>query len=122
MLRKIASSPLLRKVLLPVVVAGFLALGLVAGERDASAQVVGVEVVPGAPAYGYVWAPGYWGYRAGYGRYWYGGRWAHPAYRAPAWRGGYARGGFAHGGFGRGGIGRGGFGHGGGGRGGGHRR
>jgi hypothetical protein len=91
--------PLFRRLLLPVTVAGALAVGLFAAEKDASAQVVvgvrpmapRVEVVaPGmaAPAYGYGW-----GYGPAYRQGWYGRGWGHPGY---AWGGG--RGGWGHGG------------------------
>ena len=118
MLTNLKAPSFLRRLLLPAAVAGALAFGMVAGESKASAQEVGVEVVPPSPGYGYAWAPGYWGYRAGYGRTWYGGRWNHPGY-AGGWghRGGY--GGYGgHAGYGGHGY-RGGGGHGGGGRGGG---
>ena len=73
----------LRRLLLPAAAAAAITLGLVAGERDASAQVAGVEIVPASPGYGYAWAqPGYWGYRPGYGRTWYGGGWRASGLRA----------------------------------------
>ncbi len=72
-----------------------------------------VEVVP-VPRAGYVWAPGYWGYRNGHhvwlkghwererqGRYWHPGHWVERegrwAFVEPGWRGerfayGYGRG------------------------------
>jgi hypothetical protein len=62
-----------------------------------------VEVVP-APRVGYVWAPGYWGWRGGH-HVWIAGTWQHErkgyVYTHPAWvqrdgawhlnRGGWAR-------------------------------
>jgi hypothetical protein len=118
MMTNLKVPSLLRRLLLPAAVAGALAFGLVATERTASAQEVGVEVVPPSPGVGFAWAPGYWGYRAGYGRYWYPGRWNRPAagwgHRGgwgghPGYAHGYGHGGYAHG-----------YGHGGG-HGGGHR-
>ncbi|HEY3821440.1 MAG TPA: hypothetical protein VGL81_29940 [Polyangiaceae bacterium] len=123
MLTHLKAPSFLRRLLLPAAVAGALAFGMVAGESTASAQEVGVEVVPPSPGVGFAWAPGYWGYRAGYGRYWYGGRWARPGYAA-GWghRGGWGGHGYAgHAYGGRGGYhggGHGGGGHGGGGHGG----
>jgi hypothetical protein len=112
-------SSFLRRLLLPAAVVGALAFGTVASERTAAAQEVGVEVVPVSPGYGYTWAPGYWGYGAGYSRAWYGGRWSRPGYGyGGAHRSGWGHGGYGHGGRGYGGGGRG---HaGGGGHGGGH--
>jgi hypothetical protein len=97
MLTNLKVPSFLRRLLLPAAVAGALALGMVADERDASAQQVGVEVIPPSPGVGFAWAPGYWGYRAGYGRYWYGGRWARPAVGRGWGRGGWGRGGVARG-------------------------
>ena len=117
-------SPFLRRLLLPAVAVGALALATVASERTAAAQEVGGEVVPVSPGYGYTWAPGYWGYGPGYGRTWYGGRWAYPGYGYGRGYGGAHRGGaWGHGGYGHGGHGYGGGGRGhagGGGHGGGH--
>jgi hypothetical protein len=109
MMTNLKAPSFLRRLLLPAAVAGALAFGLVATERTASAQEVGVEVVPPSPGIGFAWAPGYWGYRAGYGRYWYPGRWNRGGYAAgwgrrggwgghPGYAHGYGHGGYAHGG------------------------
>jgi hypothetical protein len=116
MLTNLKAPSFLRRLLLPVAVAGALAFGMVAGESKASAQEYGVEVVPPSPGYGFAWAPGYWANRPGYGRTWYGGRWNRGGYA----HGGYGHGAYGHGGYGHGGYGRGGFGRGG--HGGGHHR
>jgi hypothetical protein len=118
MLTNLKAPSFLRRLLLPVAVAGALALGMVGGEKKASAQEIGVEVVPPSPGYGYAWAPGYWGYRPGFGRTWYGGRWNHPGY-GRGWGGGHA--GYGHAGYGHAGYGHGGYGRGGHGGGHGHR-
>jgi hypothetical protein len=85
-----------RRALLPVAGVFALATVVLAGEREAKAQVievappaVQVEVVPAAPAVEYVWTPGYWGWRPGRGHVWVAGRYvvARPGYAwfAPHW-------------------------------------
>jgi hypothetical protein len=117
--------------LAPLAAAGLVMTGVAGGERTASAQVVmvappapRVELVSVAPSHNHFWAPGYWGYRQGYGHEWRPGSWqaSRPGYAwsQPGWSrggGGYT---FNHGGWGRstgghGGWGRSGGGHGGGG-------
>jgi hypothetical protein len=95
-------SSVLRRLLLPALVAGTVAIGVLASERDASAQAVEVGIAPPS-GYGYVWAPGYWGYRPGYGRSWYGGRWERRGYgREWDHHRGWDHGGHGHGGWGHG--------------------
>jgi hypothetical protein len=76
MLNHIKSTSLLRRLLLAVAVAGAVTFGTIAGERDASAQVVAVEVVPPYPVVTFGSAPTYWDYDYRYWRpypYRYGG-------------------------------------------------
>jgi hypothetical protein len=99
--------------LAPLAAAGLVMTGVAGGERTASAQEVvmvappapRVELVTVAPSPNHFWAPGYWGYRHGYGHQWYPGTWQ--AYRPgytwtqPGWGrggGGYV---FRGGGWGR---------------------
>jgi hypothetical protein len=90
------TSSVLRRFLLPALVAGTVALGVLANERDASAQVVEVGIAPPIP-YGYVWVPGYWGYRPAYGSWRYGGRWEHRGYGGWGHHRGWDHGGRGHG-------------------------
>ena len=97
--------PFLRRLLLPATVAGALAVGVFAGEKTASAQVV-VGVRPMAPRVE-VYGPrvGYgtgWGYGPAYRPGWYGRGWGHPGYAWEGRRGGYGRGGGHRGGGGHG--------------------
>lgn len=89
------AASLVRRIAVPAAAAATVIGALLLAEPCASAQVVveappapRVEIVPPAPAAGYIWAPGYWGWRGrGYG--WYGGRWhiGRPGYAwaAPHW-------------------------------------
>ena len=111
-------KPMLR-FLAPLAAAGLVMTGVAGGERTASAQVVmvappapRVELVSVAPSRNHFWAPGYWGYRHGYGHEWYPGSWQvyRPGYAwsQPGWNRGGGGGGF--GGFGGGDFGGGGAG------------
>jgi hypothetical protein len=133
-------QPLVR-FLVPLAAAGLVITGVAGGERTASAQEEIVSIAPPAPRVELVssrpsphhfWAPGYWGYRHGYGHEWNPGVWQpyRPGYSwsQPGWSrggGGYVfnRGGWSHGGGGGWSHGGGGGYHGGGGfhGGGGHR-
>jgi uncharacterized membrane protein YgcG len=47
-----------------------------------------VYVQPVAPAYGYIWTPGYWAYGPN-GYYWVDGAWVEPPYEGALWTPGY---------------------------------
>jgi len=47
-----------------------------------------VYVQPVAPAYGYIWTPGYWAYGPD-GYYWVDGAWVEPPYEGALWTPGY---------------------------------
>jgi hypothetical protein len=81
---------LLRRLLIPLGIAGVLAAGTLAYERAASAQQY-VEAIPARPGEGYAWTPGYWGYVPHYGRHWHAGRWVYRGGHRHGY-GGYARG------------------------------
>jgi len=50
--------------------------------------VIPVYVQPEAPAYGYIWTPGYWAYGPD-GYYWVDGAWVEPPYDGALWTPGY---------------------------------
>jgi hypothetical protein len=84
-----------RRVAVPALLIAGLTCGMVASERDASAQVIEiappvarVEVIGRPPSPHHFWAPGYWGWEGGR-HVWVGGGWRAErpgwAWSAPRW-------------------------------------